>query len=212
MAHRVLPSAPLFAFTCRSLRLVLAPLSLRRRTGLYAVAAALIACFLAPFAASQQTLASASPAATVAQPDNSDHAQIQAVLGKYEAAYDHHSVEGLIAIWPDLPNQPKELKKLRWHLADDPDVFSEKMTVEPLDWQIDKDQASVKCKRKEVYVMIESRTEIATSDLRNETGQLVDPAPSTSKKVKNKTDTVWFQMHRLNGAWVIASISEKPPR
>lgn len=207
MAHRVL-SAPLVALTSRRLRLVLATLSVRGRAGLCAIALTLVAFFLVPLAVSQKMSAIANPAPA----DSSNRAQIEAVLGKYEAAYDHHSVEGLIAIWPDLPNQHKELKKLRWHLADDPDVFSEKMTVEPLDWQIDKDQASVKCKRKEVYVTIESRTEIATSDVRSETGQLVDPAPSTSKRVRSKSDTVWFEMHRLNGGWVIASISEKPRR
>lgn len=207
MAHRVFP-APLVALLSFTLKLVCSPLPLRRRPGFCAVTLAFVACFLAPFAVSRQI----SLAAATAAGDTSERAQIQAVLGKYEAAYGHHSLEGLIAIWPDLPNQPKELKKVRWHLADDPDVFSEKMTVEPLDWQIDKDQASVRCKRKEVYVTIESRTEIATSDLRNETGQLVDPAPTTSKKVKSKADTVWFQMQRRNGAWIIASISEKPPR
>lgn len=207
MAHRF-SSTPLAALISLRLRLVFASLSFHRRAGLCAGALPLVTCLLAPFAVSQQMLA----VANTAPADSSDRAQIAAVLAKYEAVYDHHSVEGLIAIWPDLPNQRKELKKLRWHLADDPDVFSEKMTVDPLDWQIDKDQASVKCKREEVYVTIESRTEIATSDVRSETGQLVDPAPSTSKKVRSKSDTVWFQMHRLNGGWVIASISEKPPR
>jgi len=210
MAHRILPTP--FALTCRGFRFELTVLSFRQRATLYAVEVALVACFLAPLAACQQILASAPAVAVESKTNNSDRDQIQAVLKKYEAAYDHHSLEGLIAIWPDLRNQSKEFKKVRWHLADDPDVFSENMTVEPLDWQIEKDVASVKCKRSEVYVAIESRTEIATSDLRNETGQLVDPSPATSKKVKHKTDTVWFKMQRLNGVWIIASVDEKPPR
>jgi hypothetical protein len=140
--------------------------------------------------------------------EDSDRVQIETLLNKYEDANNRRDLEALITIWPDLPNQQKEFKKAQWHLKDDPDVFSEKLTLEPTDWQIGKDQGTVKCKRSEVWVKLQSRSEIGVGDLRVLTGQLPDPSPALSKKIVKKNDNVTLSLQKQADHWVIASLSE----
>jgi hypothetical protein len=140
---------------------------------------------------------------------DSERAQIEALLKKYEDANNRRDLEALVGIWPDLPNQPKEFKKAQWHLKDDPDVFSENLTLEPIDWQIGNDQATVKCKRSEVWVKLQSRSEIGVGDLRTITGQLPDPSPALSKKVGKRNDNVTLSLQKQTDHWVIVSLSAK---
>ncbi len=147
--------------------------------------------------------------ATSSTSQDPDRAQIEAVLKSYEEAYAHHDLEALLAIWPGLRNQEKEFKKARWHLKDDPDVFSEKMSLEPIRWDIGKDQAMVNCNRSEVYVRLETLSQVGLGDVRTATGQLPDPAAVPSKKIVKKNDNVTFSLKKQEDRWIISSLSEK---
>ncbi len=150
--------------------------------------------------------------ATAQQPDATTSAneqdQIKVVLKHYEEAYNRRSLDELQAIWPKMSSDRKQYKKIEWHLKGDPGVVLEKMTLEPIDWQVTQNQASVRCKRLEVYVRIESRSESGPSDTRIETGQLSDPVPRSYRKVVKKDDVVTMSLEKQGDHWLIASLSE----
>jgi len=135
---------------------------------------------------------------------------IEAALKKYVAAYEGHSVQNLLAVWPDVQNQKKEFGKIRQHL-EDANISDEHMSLRPLQTQTSKDEAIVQCERTDKFSKTETKTEFS-GDLNMGASPVQSPPPSSrsSKKAVNKTDKVWIKLHKDHDDWVIAALSEKP--
>jgi hypothetical protein len=163
--------------------------------------------------AQNTTTASAAPPVTGSAPAvetaaSPERAQINQLFESYESAYNHKDLAALLAIYPSLQNE-KDFKKVKWHLSEDPNVFSEKVTLSPADVQINGDKATVHGKRNEVYVSLETRSEITQGDANMENMPVQDPSPipQTKKKVSNKTDDVVMELQKTPTGWQIASLT-----
>lgn len=171
--------------------------------------------WLAACAGAQTTSASAAltsipgNSATEVEAVSPERAQLNDLLASYESAYNHKDLPALLEIYPGLKGNEKDFKKAEWHLSKDPNVFSEKMTLSPSDVQIDGDKATVRARRNEVYVYLETRSEIIQGDanMYNTPVQDPSPVPQTKKKVSNKTDDVVMELHKTPTGWQIASLT-----
>lgn len=166
--------------------------------------------------ASAQETAPAPPVASTSTVEaNPDRKAIEGVLDKYVAAYEHQSMPQLVAIWPDLPHQKKDYKKIQQHFSES-DIFigSVEASIEPSDWQIDKDQAKVRCVRNEKYIKFWTASETIGADLRGPKagyGQLPEPSQRTYQRKVTKNVPVMVTLHRSGDAWTISSVEEEKP-
>lgn len=145
---------------------------------------------------------------------SADHKQIEEVLDQYVTAYERQSLPRLVEIWPDLPKQTKEYKKIEQHFNESIFFGSVKASIEPQDWQIDKDQAQVRCVRNEQYVKYFTTSEVIGGDLRGPKafGQLPEPSKRTFQRKVRKNRIVMVTLHRNGDSWTIASVAEEGSR
>jgi hypothetical protein len=171
-----------------------------------AVASAL--CF---FLLVSLTFAQESPASPTTA-TGPDRGPIQAALKSYVDAYNHRSLQELLAVWPDLENQKKDYKKIKEHF-DDASLSAEQMTLKPLETQSLHDTAVVQAERTDQFVKTETTSQIVGGGLGAAGMPSQDPGPhvDTVKKTVKKGDTVWITLHRTGDAWTIVSVSDKKP-
>ena len=166
---------------------------------------ALAGCALAQESGStSQTAASAQ--ATAQSPNQ---AAVEGALKAYVSANDRRSMDELVALWPDLPNQKKEYKKIKEFFSDT-SIANPKMTVQPLEIQSMKDDAIVKCARTQEFVKTHIHTEFAGDAMMSNPAQRPPPQQRETKENKKKTETTWIKLHKQGDDWKIVSISDKP--
>jgi hypothetical protein len=133
-------------------------------------------------------------------------AGIETTLKKYISAYERRSMPELLALWPDLQNQKKEMAKIKQHF-DDGNVSNEHMSLHPLQTQTLKEDAIVECERTEQFVKSQTVETGGDMMMGRYPAQNTGPHPTT-KPVKRK-DTVWMKLHKDHDDWVIVSVSDK---
>ncbi len=171
---------------------------------------------LLPAAASTQQRgdsqpSSAAPAATNA--NTVDRISIEGVLRRYETAYNHQSVDELVAVWPSLQNDKKSFTKMKDEFGR-ADISDRKVSMEVKDVQVAADgNFLVRCTRSEQYMKLQNTT-YTSGDLQMGATPVQNPGPShlTDKKTVHKTNDVWLTLHKDGNAWTIASVSDKKPR
>jgi hypothetical protein len=136
-----------------------------------------------------------------------DRIQVDQVLQRYLSAYQHKSLEELVAVWPDLEKQKKEFGKIKHHFADG-SITDEQMTVTPLDVQATSNGVVVRVERQEKFVKTETTTSLTAGEL---LGTVMTPTTSVKTENIQKADKVWIMMRRTNDNWIILSISDKNP-
>jgi hypothetical protein len=157
----------------------------------------------------QQTPPAQAPATT---PSASQNPAIDTALKAYAAAYAHKNMDELVAVWPDLPTEKKDYKKIQSQFGDS-NISNVQMTLQPLETQAMTDSAVVQCQRTLNYVKEETRSESVSGDNRGRgIAGVQDQGPmvKTVKKDVKKTDKVWIKLHRSGDNWTIAAISDKP--
>ncbi|MBA3913235.1 MAG: hypothetical protein H0X25_05145 [Acidobacteriales bacterium] len=170
----------------------------------------LVLLFFALHLSTAQQAPAVSPGASApVQTMDADRAKIDEVFKSYESAYNHKNLEALLALYPSLRTQEKDYEKAQWHLAEDPNVFSEQMTLDAVEVQVNGNQATARARRTEQYVTLETRSEITSGDLNmyNMPAQAPSPVPQTKKKVSKKTDVIVMNLQRNGDTWQIASLT-----
>jgi len=173
------------------------------------VAAVVSVCLLACAGFAQQPAAappSTTPSSAAPAPDR---APIEATLKAYVTAYNRRSLDEVVAVWPDLPNEKKDYKKLKDHLQDT-HVSSLQFTLQPLETQSLKDDAVVKCERNEQFVKAVTITQQSGDAMMSDPFQRPGNTQRDQKKNVNKKDTVWVKLHKNGDTWQIVSILDKP--
>jgi hypothetical protein len=158
-------------------------------------------------AVAQDATAGQSPATQTASTQAHIPAEIEFALKKYVSASERRSIQELLAVWPDLQNQKKEFGKIKQHF-DDPNIFNEHVSLQPLQTQTLKDDAIVECERTEHFSKTES-TQTGGDLIMNSSPAQTPPPGQTTKEVK-KADKVWVKLHKKGDEWVIDSVSPKP--
>ena len=141
-----------------------------------------------------------------------DSAAIDALLRRYEKAYNHQSMDELLAIWPDLKNDKKQLQKIKSEFG--PNISEMKVSMQAQEIQTTGGgDRTVKCLRSEHYEKLES-TGYAPSDLgiQQVPSQAGDPSTRTHKKQIQRTNLMWITAHKAGDDWVILSVTDKKPR
>jgi len=164
---------------------------------------ALLACTLQ---AQQTSQPSAADSKSV------DKMKVDAALQQYLAAYQHRSIDLLLAVWPSLQNDKKEYGKIKHHLGD-ASISEEKMEVSPEDVQPTTDGAIIHAKRTETYSKVDITSGSSFGDSRAAAMPVQDPGPhkKETKKPITKQDEVWITLHHTGDTWTIANISDKKP-
>ena len=164
-------------------------------------------CLLAfASAVAQGATAAQSPTAPATSAQAQMPAEIEVALKKYVAAYERHSMQDLVTVWPDLQNQKKEFGKIKQHF-DDPNISNEHVSLHPLETQTLKDDAIVRCERTQHFSKSEATP--TGGDLIMNRSPAQTPPPSLTTKAVKKTDKVWVKLHKNGNDWVIVSVSEK---
>lgn len=131
---------------------------------------------------------------------------IETTLKKYISAYERRSMPELLAVWPDLQNQTKEMGKIKKHF-DDGSVSNEHLSLQPLETQTSKDYAIVQCERTEMFAKTQ-RSETG-GDLMRDRMPAQNPGPSSVTKSVKKKDKIWLKLHKGDDQWVIVAVSDK---
>jgi hypothetical protein len=142
--------------------------------------------------------------ASQAQASATDREQIEGTLKKYELAYQHLSVYELQNVWPDLPNQKKEYRRVE-ELFRRGDVSGMEVSVQIQDMRWMNDSALVQCTRHEQYIMRFHSTYLVGAP--NTAPGFLPIDQQNSKKIRNDRE-VEFTLRRSGGNWVIVSIAE----
>jgi Tfp pilus assembly protein PilV len=174
--------------------------------GMLAISLLTAACYAQEPAATQS---STTQAASLQSPDRS---AINATLQAYEKAYVFKKIDDLVKVWPDLPNQKKDYKKVQSQF-DDVNISGLQIAIQPLETQSVGDSAVVQAQRTLQYVKSETSSESVSGDLRGRGivgTQDQGPLVKTTKKDVKKDDKVWIKLHKNGDTWIIASISDKP--
>jgi len=164
---------------------------------------ALLACTLQ----AQQT-----PQPSSADKNSVDKMKVDATLQQYLAAYQHRSIDLLVAVWPDLQKDKKQYGQIKHHLGD-ASIAEEKMEVTPEEVQPTSDGAIVHAKRTETFSKIDTTSVSLFGDSRGQTMPVQDPGPTKkeTKKPITKQDEVWITLHHTGDTWTIANITDKKP-
>ena len=171
----------------------------------FCLALALTGCALAQDAAP----ASTTPAGTQAAAQLPEQAGINTTLKAYANAYGSRNINDLVAVWPDLPNQKKDYKKIKEHLTDTK-VSHDSVTFSSCETQVMKDNAVTKCDRTEEYIKTEMNTTYSGDAMMASPAQRPPPTTQEKKTPVKKTETVWVKLHKNGDNWQIVSVSDKP--
>jgi len=160
-----------------------------------------------------QGIPASQPAfATRTDSRNADIKQIEPLLARYRAAHEHRDLGEVLAIWPSLQNDQKELKKIKKQF-ERADILSTKVALESSEVQFpSKDEAIVKSTCTQQYVQLVSSS-YASGDLNLQAMPAQNPGPTNNsdKKSVKKTNDIWMTLHRDGDSWTIVSVSDKKP-
>jgi len=149
---------------------------------------------------------------TRATPSNTDTKQFETVLTHYQAAYERQDIAELLAVWPTLPKDDKQFKKIKRQL-ERADISSVKLVVEPHDVQFTgQDDAVVQCATNEEYVQIEKSDYYqGDAQIQRMGTQNTNSLGQMQKKTVKKNGNVWMTLHRDGDKWTIVAVSDKKP-
>jgi hypothetical protein len=133
---------------------------------------------------------------------------MEITLRKYVSAYEQRNIQDLLAVWPNLQNDKKEYERTKKHFNDG-NVSNEHMSLQPLETQVLKEDAIVRCERLERFAKTE--TSDGGGDLMRDRMPTQNPGPHNSTKDVKRKDNVWVKLHKDNDQWVITSVSSKQP-
>jgi hypothetical protein len=88
---------------------------------------------------------------------NVDRTRVENILKAYATAYQGQDLQAVLKVWPDLQNQPKELRKTKERF-ENPRISNTLLTLDIEDVRLTSDSALVKCKRLETYDQLEYST------------------------------------------------------
>lgn len=138
-----------------------------------------------------------------------DQAAINSTLKAYVDAYGTRNIDNLVAIWPDLPNQKKDYKKIKDHFTDSK-ISHDKVSLNGCETQAMKSDAVVKCERTEEYVKTEQQTQFSGDAMMSNPAQRPPPSQREEKHTEKKHGNVWMKLHKDGDNWKIVAVSEKP--
>ena len=164
-----------------------------------------------PVTSSAQQAGDSQPASTAVD-QTLERVSIEGVLRRYETAYDHQSIDELVAVWPSLQNDKKNLSKMKDEFGR-ADISDRKVAMEVKDVQpAASDYVLVRCSRSEQYMKLQT-TSYSSGDLQmgSMPAQNSGPKKLTDKKPVHKTSDVWLTLRKDRDAWTIASLSDKKP-
>jgi len=164
---------------------------------------------LATCALAQEATPAQSPAGAQAAAQGPNRGPIEAALKAYVSAYDRRSLDDLVAVWPDLPNQKKDYKKIK-EFFNDGSISDAKLSIQPLEIQSVNNSAVAKCERIQEFVKTETHTQQSGDTMMSSPAQRPGNTQMTSKENKKKKDTVWIKLHKNGDNWQIVSITDKP--
>ena len=109
-------------------------------------------------AIAHQAPATSSSIDTHAEARTPSNPQIDELLERYEAAYDHRNMDELLAVWPSLRDS-KDFKKIKDQF-DRADILSMQLNLKVENQQpIGSDSAVVQCVRTQDYVQLETTSQ-----------------------------------------------------
>lgn len=159
--------------------------------------------------AQESAPASQVPPGVAANAQTPDQAAINATLKAYVDAYGTRNIDNLVAIWPDLPNQKKDYKKIKEHFTDSK-ISHDKVSLNGCETQAMKSDVVVKCERIEEYIKTEEETSYFGDAMMASPAQRPPPNPRQEKHTEKKHGNVWVKLHKDGDSWKIVSVSEKP--
>src|SRR5216683_3590508 len=143
---------------------------------------------LLPAACSAQQTGDSQPSSAAPAAANAvDRISIEGVLRRYETAYNHQSVDELVAVWPSLQNDKKSFTKMKDEFGR-ADISDRKVSMEVKDVQVAADgNFLVRCTRSEQYMKLQNTT-YTSGDLQMGATPVQNPGPShlTDKKTVHK--------------------------
>lgn len=158
--------------------------------------------------AQQSAPASQTPPDAQAKNQPTDNAAINAALKAYVEAYGKRSIDGLVAVWPDLANQKKEYKRVKQHFQDQK-ISNEKVSLDSCEAQAVKDEAMATCQQTEEFVRTETETTYGGDAMMASPAQRPPPTTQNLKHNEKRTKTVWIKLNKDGETWKIVSVSDK---
>jgi hypothetical protein len=139
--------------------------------------------------------------------------QFEPVFTSYQKAYERQDLRELLAVWPTLPRDAKQFKKIKQQF-ERADITHVRLVVEPHDVQIrGNDDAVVQCSNSEQYVQLEKSGYYGgDAMLPRLVAQTPGPLNDLEKRKVKKTGDIWMTLHRDGDQWTIVSVSDKKPR
>jgi hypothetical protein len=161
--------------------------------------------------AQQKVEAEASPAQQAAT-QNPDRSAIDALLKRYATAYNHQSLDELVAVWPSLQNDKKAFKKTKDEFGR-VDVSEMNVSLQVREVQpAASGDTLVHCTRSDEYKKTQTTAYTSGDNMMGSMpAQNPGPAHLNEKKPVHKTSDVWLALHKSGDAWTIASVSDKKP-
>jgi hypothetical protein len=161
---------------------------------------------LVPGVTARQTDDSQPSSAAQATAQTSDRSAIDAVLKRYEAAYDHQNLDELLAVWPSLRNDKKGLRKIKDEFGR-ADVSEMNVSLQVREVQAAADgETLVRCARSEQYKKVQTTSYDRMIGVPSQTSN-----PSQDKRTVHKTSDVWLTLHP-GTTWTITTVNDKKPR
>ena len=167
---------------------------------------------LTPVGLAQRQAESQAPSDQQAAAQNPDRSAIDALLKRYATAYNHQSLDELLAVWPSLQNDKKTLKKTKDEFGRaDVSEMNVSLQVQEVQPAANGDTL-VRCTRSEQYKKLQT-TSYSSGDnmMGSMPAQNPGPAHLSEKKSVRKTSDVWLTLHKNGDDWTIASVSDKKP-
>lgn len=160
----------------------------------------------------QQKVESEASPAQQAAAQNPDRSAINALLKRYATAYDHQSLDELLAVWPSLQNDKQIFKKIK-HEFGRADVSEMNVSLQVQEVQPKANgDAVVRCARSEQYKKLQT-TSYSSGDnmMGSMPSQNPGPAHLSDKKLVRKTSDLWLTLHKDGDTWTIASVRDSKP-
>jgi hypothetical protein len=156
--------------------------------------------------------APATPGPADVSSGKADRSDVEKVLKAYSDAYQSHDLQAVLKVWPDLQNQPKELRKTKERF-ENPKISNTSLSLDVEDMRPTNDGAVLKCKRVEKYDQVEfSSYSSSDNQMGSMPSQNAGPTHMESKKKVSKENHVWITLRRDGDNWKIASLTDKQPR
>jgi hypothetical protein len=160
----------------------------------------------------QQKAESQAASDQQAAAQNPDRSAIDALLKKYATAYNHQSLDELVAVWPSLQNDKKTFKKMKDEFGR-ADISEMNVSLQVREVQpTATGDTLVQCARSEEYKKTQTTAYTSGDNMMGSMpSQTPGPAHLSEKKSVHTTGDVWLTLHKNGDTWTIASVSDKKP-